>query len=219
MPTIHLVRHAQASFGAADYDVLSDRGHAQAAALGRALTERGIAPDRVICGPARRHRDTAAGCPALRAAGVEVDERWDEYPADEVLARHGDTPLRLAGPGAGQVGSAEFQDVLDRALRAWIAAGDEPWRAFVDRVQGALTDLAGSLERGERAVVVTSGGAIAAVCGLVLDALEQTFVAFNRVQVNTGVTTLAVGARGLSLVTVNEHGHLLRDGGGLVSYR
>ena len=33
MPSILLVRHAQASFGAADYDVLSERGHEQVTAL------------------------------------------------------------------------------------------------------------------------------------------------------------------------------------------
>lgn len=219
MPTIHLVRHAQASFGAADYDVLSERGHAQAAALDRTLTERGIVPARVVAGPARRHRDTAAGCPTLAAADVEVDQRWDEYPADEVLARHGRTAVRLEGADAPRVSSAAFQAALDDALRAWIAADDELWRGFVARVRGALAELAGALGRGERAVVVTSGGAIAAVCGLALGALEAAFVALNRVQVNTGLTTIAVGARGLSLIAMNEHGHLLRDGGRLVTYR
>ncbi|MEC8667907.1 MAG: histidine phosphatase family protein, partial [Pseudomonadota bacterium] len=34
MPTLYLIRHGQASFGADDYDVLSPIGHEQARALG-----------------------------------------------------------------------------------------------------------------------------------------------------------------------------------------
>lgn len=218
MPTIHLVRHAQASFGSADYDVLSELGHAQAAALDRTLTERGIVPTRVVVGPARRHRDTAAGCPTLARVPAEVDPRWDEYASDDVLARFGATALRLEGADA-PVSSAEFQVALDRALQAWIAAGDEAWHAFAARIGEALSDLAGALGRGERAVVVTSGGAISAVCGLALGALDAAFVPLNRVQVNTGLTTVAVGGRGVSLIAMNEHGHLQRDGAQLVTYR
>ena len=42
MSTILLVRHGQASFGAADYDNLSPTGHEQSRVLGAALAARGI---------------------------------------------------------------------------------------------------------------------------------------------------------------------------------
>jgi len=42
MPAVLLVRHAQASFGAADYDVLSEHGHAQARAAAAELRARGL---------------------------------------------------------------------------------------------------------------------------------------------------------------------------------
>ena len=73
MPSILLIRHAQASFGSADYDVLSDRGHEQAAALVRGLEQRGIVPAQVVSGTLRRQRDTAAPCAA--AHGLEVHRR------------------------------------------------------------------------------------------------------------------------------------------------
>ena len=50
MGVLLLVRHGQASFQSDDYDVLSDTGHAQGAALGRALAEREIRPDVVVRG-------------------------------------------------------------------------------------------------------------------------------------------------------------------------
>ncbi|MFJ4033730.1 histidine phosphatase family protein [Streptomyces griseoluteus] len=40
MPLICLVRHGQASAGADDYDVLSESGRVQAAAVGRELARR-----------------------------------------------------------------------------------------------------------------------------------------------------------------------------------
>lgn len=61
MVEIILIRHAQASFGAADYDVLSDLGHEQARALGRALKRQGVEPDKVFTGAQRRHRETFKG--------------------------------------------------------------------------------------------------------------------------------------------------------------
>jgi broad specificity phosphatase PhoE len=45
MRELVLLRHAQASFGAADYDVLSDLGHRQSLALGEALAMQGLRPD------------------------------------------------------------------------------------------------------------------------------------------------------------------------------
>jgi phosphohistidine phosphatase len=54
-----LIRHAKAGAGAVDRDrPLADRGIAEAPAVGRWLTRRRIAPDRVVVSPARRARQT-----------------------------------------------------------------------------------------------------------------------------------------------------------------
>jgi broad specificity phosphatase PhoE len=56
-----LIRHAQASFGSADYDQLSERGEQQAQRLAGWLT---ADPDlqfaHVVCGTLRRHVQTRA---------------------------------------------------------------------------------------------------------------------------------------------------------------
>ena len=59
MGAIYLVRHGQASFGAAEYDALSPLGVEQAGILGAALKQRGLSFDRIVSGPMRRHRQTA----------------------------------------------------------------------------------------------------------------------------------------------------------------
>ncbi len=120
--------------------------------------------------------------------------------------------------------TGEFQAHLDQALAAWIEAGEtspcsQTWPSFANRVLGALTELATELTRGQTALVFTSAGPVASVCSTLLSAPATGFLALNRVQVNTGVTRIASGTGGLSLVTVNEHGHLGDARGQLVTYR
>ena len=112
--------------------------------------------------------------------------------------------------------SPDFQALLDGALLAWIAAGEdspcaESWPAFLGRAVGALSDLIGSLERGEDALVFSSGGTIAAVAASLLGAPPETFVALNRMTVNASVSKIMVGRSGVHLLSFNEHGHVEHD--------
>ena len=50
MPKIIFVRHGQAQFGQANYDKLSDVGHEQSVALGKAPFEQGITIDHWVRG-------------------------------------------------------------------------------------------------------------------------------------------------------------------------
>ena len=60
MGTLYLVRHGQASFGAADYDQLSDLGTRQCRELGRWFRERGVVFEAVLRGTLRRHEQSLA---------------------------------------------------------------------------------------------------------------------------------------------------------------
>ncbi|MGO1068705.1 histidine phosphatase family protein [Lysobacter sp. CA199] len=73
--TIHLIRHGQAAFGAADYDQLSALGREQSRLLGAALAPLAGEGDIAICGGMRRHRQTAEECLAAmaRAQGATPD--------------------------------------------------------------------------------------------------------------------------------------------------
>lgn len=225
MPSVLLLRHAQASFGAADYDVLSDLGRAQVAVLESALRRRGIRIDQVISGSLVRQRETAAALAAAFDRELRIDPRWNEYDSDDILAGHASEGARLhAGPaGSVQLSSAAFQDVLDGALADWIDAGaeaaaTEAWPQFAARVDEALADVCAGLGRGETALVCTSGGVLAAACAGILGA-ASTFVALHRVLVNAGLTTIAVGRSGTSLLSFNDHAHLQHGDGSLVTFR
>jgi phosphohistidine phosphatase len=76
MRTLILLRHAHAepaSEGQSDVDrALSAEGLAEAEAAGRWLVEQGLTPDRVLCSPARRTRETLEA--VLRSVGY-VEQR------------------------------------------------------------------------------------------------------------------------------------------------
>lgn len=225
MPSILLIRHAQASFGSEDYDVLSDRGHEQVQALVSGLAERGIVPVRVVCGTLRRQRDTAAPCAAAHGLEPVIDPRWNEYEDRDILTHHGTAHVGLAHrPGDEPISSRAFQKILNGALRAWIEAGAhgpcaEPWPAFEGRLTEALAEVAGSLGRGETALVVSSGGAIAALTAKLLGLAADTLITFNHVAINGAITKLTVGRGGTTVVSINEHAHLETSAGSLVTYR
>jgi broad specificity phosphatase PhoE len=225
VPSILLIRHAQASFGTADYDQLSEQGHAQTQALVSGLQRRGIHADRVISGGLRRQRDTAAPCAAAVGVELEIDERWDEYEDRDILGHHSDVPAGLEQqPGDPPLSSREFQEILNRALDAWIVAGEagptrETWTRFHSRVNDALAEVASGLGKGQTALVISSGGVIAALSAGLMRLPPQALVAFNHVSINTGITKLVVGRGGITLVSANEHAHLDEADVGLVTYR
>ncbi len=227
MPIVLLIRHAQASFGAADYDVLSERGHAQVDALQRALARRGVVADRVVTGSLRRQRDT--GRPWTDAAGATAttDARWNEYDDGDVLSHHSSIEARLAraatdtGPA---ISSRDFQVVLDEGLQKWVDAGPtspalQSWPEFLAEITSALDDLGAGLRSGETGLAFSSSGVIAALAASLIGLPERAFVPLNRVSVNTSITKIIVGSRGKTLVSYNDHSHLEDAGGDLVTYR
>ena len=87
MGTLYLVRHGQASFGAVDYDNLSDLGHQQAVRLGEYFKSKGLQFDGVLMGTLRRHAQTYAGI--CKGAGIDMQAlSWpglNEYDSDAVV--------------------------------------------------------------------------------------------------------------------------------------
>ena len=226
--TLVLVRHGQASFGAADYDVLSETGRRQARAAGEALRGRVDPVRRVVTGTMRRQRDTASAC--LAAMGLEVpaaeDAAWNEFDHEEVLrafeprwANHARLHRDLVATGR--------PDAFERAFLAAVArwtdgAHDadyrETWPGFLARVDAALSRLAGG--PAGTVLVFTSGGPISAACRAHLAVRDASGVLAHAFRLaNASVTTLAAGPDGLLLRAFNDHSHLSRTGAGLVTFR
>lgn len=219
MGVIYLVRHGQAAFGASDYDQLSERGLAQSTVAGAELRRRGVPFSQARTGSLVRQRDTAVALLAALDGGLvaKEDSRWNEYDHVDIAAQH-------AGAAVQGGDSRAYQAVLDGALTRWIDAGEdgpcvETWPAFLARVRGALEDLVGMLGRGEHAVVVTSGGVIATLCGVLLGSPEVGLLKMNRVMVNAGLTKLLSGRGGVTLLSFNEHAHFEAQAAESLTYR
>jgi broad specificity phosphatase PhoE len=223
MGTVLLVRHGQASFGAADYDVLSDTGREQARLLGRYLAERGVTPDRVFHGELRRQQHTAEEMAAGGgwAAARETDPDWDEFDHLAVMS--------TLAPGISDLSDRrEFQRVYELAVSRWTSGhepeGIEPFTDFVARVRGALERACEHAGPGGTAVVVSSGGPITAAVAALVDPdggdadLSRIWLRMNVSLVNTSLTRVVVGGSGTRLLTFNEHPHLPPTGP-LLTYR
>ena len=225
MGRLLLVRHGQASWDAEDYDVLSPTGWEQGRLLGAALASRGTAPTGVVRGGLRRHRETAEalleGGSSWDLDAVEVDPGWDEFDHVAMLAAH-------PAPFEGRPDSpAQFQAWFEEATDRWTAGHHdedyaESFAQFTARVGAAVRRTAERVGSGT-VLVVTSGGPVAAVAAALLsggdvDVAAALWLRLNPVCVNSGVTRLVTGRRGLTLVSFNDHSHL--DGvDGVLTYR
>jgi broad specificity phosphatase PhoE len=212
MGLVLLVRHGQASFGAEDYDVLSEVGWAQGRLLGSWLAERGVVPTAVIHGDLRRQRDTTLAMAEGAGWSVDpvVDPGWDEFDHVGMVAAYPALP-----PDVDLTDRRAFQRLFEEATAHWTAGepGDfaETYAGFEGRVRGALdraTEAAGS---GATVVVVSSGGPIAVACSALVDPGARLWQRFNTVIVNSSVTRVVVGSTGSRLLTFNEHAHLEGD--------
>jgi broad specificity phosphatase PhoE len=214
MGQILLVRHGQASWGAEDYDVLSTVGEQQSEVLGHALVRAlgDVEPDLLVHGTMQRQRRTAEL--AAKAAGwsvtATVDERWNEMDHLAVLAV---APQEFDG----EPDRAQFQAWFEAATKRWASGNhdddyDESFPSFRARVRDGVEALG---EVGT-AVVVTSGGPISAVTADLLEAGTPTYQRLAPVVVNSSVTRVVSGRRGLTLVSFNDHAHLPAE---LLTYR
>ena len=210
MGTVYLVRHGQASFGAADYDQLSDLGTRQCHALGQYLAERGIAFEAVLRGSLRRH---AQSLDALTQGygTLPTAQEWpglNEYDSEALIrAIH---PGPLAKPDSPEVYRAHFRLLRD-ALAAWMAGRVAPvgMPSYADWVAGitAALDHVRAKHTGN-VLVVSSGGPISTVVGQVLNTPPQTTIELNLRIRNSALTELAYTPKRHMLVAYNHLPHL-----------
>jgi broad specificity phosphatase PhoE len=235
MGQILLVRHAQACFGQADYDRLSDLGIEQARLLGAWLAGRGRRIDLAVTGSLKRHRQTEQACIAalpvsLRpAAAARSDAGFDEYDADEVVIRN---RPEFADPALLQRHLQEsgnprraFHEVFAAAMRRWMQ-GDhdaeyrESWKAFCGRCVAALNRLIEEAGPSRESIVFTSGGPIAAIGAHLLELPDHRAFDLNVSLVNSAITGLLYQRNRVSVSYLNNFAHLEQTGDArVITYR
>ena len=227
MSQLLLVRHAQASFLDGDYDRLSELGRRQSRTLGQRWAALGQGFDRFVAGPRTRQRDTALECRGvLVAQGVAVPElevldALDEYPAEEILrglapelsAEHesfAELGRVFASDADRRTRGRAFDKMLQRALYAWAEGrtvpGVESHTAFVERIEGALSELT----RGSqvRVAAFSSAGSIGALLGVVLGTDARKTLELGWMLENASVSEMAFSRGRVGVARVNTIGHL-----------
>ncbi|WP_102223204.1 histidine phosphatase family protein [Acidimangrovimonas sediminis] len=223
MTELVLIRHGQASFGAADYDVLSPLGHEQSRALGRALKAQGLRPDSLWIGAQRRHRETLEGIAeglGIDATSPSIHPGLNEFDFTGLLEarfRDRDRPAGLHDDRA-----THFRMLRDTVL-AWqrdeIADPPESWDAFATRVRAARDAIlsAGS-EKGAIALAVSSGGAIGRMVAEAMEAPAAQMIHLQLQIRNCAVTRFRSGRTRTYLTGFNETPHILQETGHLLTY-
>ena len=181
MGNLYLVRHGQASFGAADYDNLSELGYRQSVRLGEYLAGKGLQFEAVITGTLRRHAQTWAGI----AQGAELTHtplEWpglNEYDSEAVIkAIH---PGPLAKPDTPEMYRHHFRLLRD-GLTQWMNGVVSPqgmpsYDDFVRGITGAL-DHVRKTHTGN-VLLVSSGGPISTAVGHILGTTPETTIELN----------------------------------------
>lgn len=210
MGILYLVRHGQASFGADDYDQLSDLGQRQSVQLGRYFAAKGLCFDAAVTGTLRRHAQTLAHISEGLAAPLSA-MHWpglNEYDSEAVIATVYPEPLdRTPTPENYR---HHFR-LLRTGLIQWMLGQVQPqglpsWQDFTQQVVEVLDHVRSSEQA--RVLLVSSGGPIACAIGHVLSTPPEATVELNMRLRNSAVTEFTFTSKRYALQTFNTLNHL-----------
>jgi broad specificity phosphatase PhoE len=210
---IYLVRHGQASFGAKNYDKLSELGHQQARWLGEYFRSRDISFSQVFMGDMVRHRETTQGIldGLSQSPVLTVDTGFNEFDFKNI----GDSYLTLSPQSRlpENPKPADFYRLLKLAMHAWsedllpLNTLDESWLDFKNRVQRAL-QIACQQGSDKPILIVSSGGAISMLMSLVLGLDAKQVIELNMQVRNTSISHFFFNKSNIRLSSFNNIPHL-----------
>ncbi len=215
MGTLYLVRHGQASFGADDYDNLSELGRKQSVRLGEYWRDKGMKFDAVLVGTLKRQAQTLDGL--LEGLGTTASPskaspiQWpglNEYDSAAVIATIHPEPLQK--PDSPELYRHHFRLLRD-ALTQWMNGVTSPkgMPSYVDFQKGVTSALDHVRTQCEgNVLLVSSGGPISTAVGHVLGTTPETTIEMNLRIRNASVTEFAFTPKRHMLVTYNTLPHL-----------
>ena len=210
MSNLYLVRHGQASFGAEDYDNLSELGHQQAERLGAYFKQKGMQFDAVLTGTLRRHAQTWQGI--AQGAGFSHEPLlWpglNEYDSAAVIATI--NPHKLEKPDTPEMYRHHFR-LLKDGLTQWMNGVVSPkGMSTYDEFQHGVVSALDHVRKNHTGdvLIVSSGGPIATAIGHVLGTTPETTIELNLRIRNCSLTEFAFTPKRHMLLTYNTLPHL-----------
>lgn len=203
MAELFVVRHAQASFGADNYDKLSELGHQQSELLGAALRDMGWVPDRLVTGTLTRQHET------LRSMGFDTAPEqhpgWNEYDFHNLLAKRFDDDV----PHDVKKDRKTHFRTLRETIHEWQAGGldgaDESWADFTTRIEAARKFSLDTDAR--RVLVISSGGVIGQLVARALGAPDPMMMELNLQVKNTSISKFVFSGSRFFLHEFNSTPH------------
>ena len=213
MAEFYLVRHGQASFGAKNYDKLSELGHQQARWLGEYFNARDITFSEAFMGDMVRHTETTQGIldGLSQSPVVTVNTGFNEFNFKNI----GDSYLALNPQShlPENPKPADFYRLLKLAMQAWSEdllpkhTLEESWPEFKSRVQSALK-LVCHQDSDKPILIVSSGGAISMLTSLVLGLDAKQVIELNMQVRNTSISHFYFNKSNIRLSSFNNIPHL-----------
>ena len=204
MAELFVVRHGQASFGADDYDILSEVGHEQSRLAGEALRNMGWTPDRCITGTLRRQKET------LDAMGFDQPREehpgFNEYDFHNLLHHRFDGAVPAAVRGERKTHFRTLKDTILQWQTDGIVGAAESWQDFENRTSDALRFATDTKAR--RVLVVSSGGVIGQLVARALQAPEAMMMEVNLQVKNASLTRFVFKGERFMLSEFNATPHL-----------
>ena len=210
MGTLYLVRHGQASFGAADYDQLSELGGRQCRRLGEYFQSRGRRFQAVLRGSLRRHEQSLAAL--LQGLGdapeALVFPGLNEYDSAAVLQAVHPEPL---GPARTPEAYRHHFRLLRQGLAAWMEGRSSPvgmpsYANFMAGINTALDHVRNQCD-GD-VLLVSSGGPISSAVGQVLGLPPVGSIELNMRLRNSALTEFNFNPKRHVLQSFNHLPHL-----------
>jgi len=229
MSKLYFFRHAQASFGAANYDALSEKGIEQTVLLGNYLADKKYAFDKVFVGPLQRQQHTFeivknifaknklpipepilvngltehVGHEALDKILPELQESNPFY--KEMIAKMQANPQRAR---ANRL--LMFQHFMDEWVEGKIEVeGVVAWKEFRQVVREGLKMILENTDSGETNAAFTSGGTISSIASESLGLTDEKKVAALNFSIrNTSYSSFFYSKGRFNLLGLNEIPHL-----------
>jgi broad specificity phosphatase PhoE len=210
MGNLYLVRHGQASFGAANYDKLSELGQRQSVRLGEYFAAKGLVFDAVLTGTLNRHAQTWAGI--AQGAGLNLQpELWpglNEFDSAAVIAAIHPDPLAATDtPAMYKYHFRLLRDGLTQWMNGVVSPKGMPsYTEFVKGVTSALDHV--RMRHTGNVLFVSSGGPISTAIGHILGTVPEKTIELNMQIRNSAVTEFLFNPKRHLLLTFNSLAHL-----------
>jgi len=232
MSKLYFFRHGQASLGAENYDVLSDKGVRQAQILGEYLLKENISFDKIFVGPLDRQIDT------FKAVEEQYRKNKKNLPTPIIIKglkeHNGIETMKIALPdliktdpylitlekstkrdpkNAMRNAMLGFQYFLSEWAEGNITVEGMPtWKEFRADVKEGLDQVLKATAKGETVGIFSSGGTISAITAECLGLTTEKAVAELNFSIrNTSFSSFLYTNKKFNLLSFNELPHLKKD--------